>query len=146
MKRLAPAVAAACTVALLSPAPAGAYPRPGSLERVSVTSDGTETDGYAAYPSISDDGRFVVFDSQAAALVPGDSNELNDIFVHDRLTRRTELVSVSSEEKQTEAPAYLARIDPSGRFAIFQSGSTRLAPGANGVGSVFLRDLQAGPT
>jgi Tol biopolymer transport system component len=145
MKRLAPAAASFVFVLSLA-GPAEAYPRPGVLERVSVASDGTETDGYAAYPSISDDGRFVVFDSQASALVPGDTNELNDIFVHDRVTRRTELVSVSSDEQQTESPAYLARIDPSGSFVLFQSGSTKLAPGASGFGSVFLRDLREGTT
>ena len=146
MKRLSPAAAASFLFVLSLAGPAEAYPRPGVLERVSVASDGTETDGYAAYPSISDDGRFVVFDSQASALVPGDTNELNDIFVHDRVTRRTELVSVSSDEVQTESPAYLARIDPSGRFVLFQSGSTKLAPGASGFGSVFLRDLREGTT
>ncbi|MGH2691075.1 MAG: hypothetical protein ACRDHM_01060 [Actinomycetota bacterium] len=149
MSRLTPAAAAAAAtflVVLGLAGPAQAYPRPGTLDRVSVASDGTETDGYAAYPSISDDGRYVVFDSQASGLVPGDANELNDIFLHDRWTHRTELVSVSSDESQSEAPVYLARIDPSGRFVMFQSGSTKLAPGANGVGSVFLRDLEAGTT
>lgn len=146
MNRLTPAAAASLLLVLGLAAPAGAYPRPGVLERVSVASDGSETDGYAAYPSISDDGRYVVFDSQASTLVPGDTNEVNDIFLHDRWTHRTELVSVSSDEEQSESPVYLARIDPSGRFVIFQSGSMKLAPGANGVGSVFLRNLENGTT
>jgi Tol biopolymer transport system component len=53
---------------------------------------------------------------------------------------------VSSDEKQGGSPSYLARVSSTGQYVIFQSGSTNLAPGANGVGSVFLRDLQAGTT
>ena len=55
-------------------------------ERVSVASDGSEGNGDSFDPTISSDGRYVVFTSDASNLVDGDSNEVQDIFIHDRDT------------------------------------------------------------
>ena len=53
--------------------------------RVSVSSDGAQgTFGASSGPSISADGRHVAFDSYAADLVSGDTNEQQDVFAHDR--------------------------------------------------------------
>jgi hypothetical protein len=54
-----------------------------TTERVSVDSNGTEGDGYSYCPSISSNGRYVVFGSDATNLVPGDNNGTWDVFVHD---------------------------------------------------------------
>jgi Tol biopolymer transport system component len=138
-------VAGFCLLLAGAALPAAAYPRPGVIERVSVASDGSESEGYAAFPSISDDGRFVAFDSDAGDLVPGDTNRMNDIFVHDRLTGRTELVSMAEDGREANGPVYLARISSSGRFVMFQSGANNLVPGDSGMASdVFVRDLEAG--
>jgi hypothetical protein len=67
--------------------------------RVSVDSSGGEgNDNSTAFsaPAMSADGRFVVFDTGASNLVVGDSNGCQDIFVHDRVTGTTEMVSVDS--------------------------------------------------
>jgi len=56
----------------------------GALVRVSVDSDGAEGDADSLHPSISSDGRFVVFASDASTLDPNDTNGVRDIFVHDR--------------------------------------------------------------
>ncbi|HEX2214656.1 MAG TPA: Ig-like domain-containing protein, partial [Mycobacterium sp.] len=53
----------------------------GELRRVSVASDGTQADGTQLLLSISDDGRFVAFESPATTLVPGDTNNIYDTFV-----------------------------------------------------------------
>jgi Tol biopolymer transport system component len=50
---------------------------------VSVASDGTQGDYVSGYPAISADGRFVAFESSASNLVPDDTNDAGDIFVHD---------------------------------------------------------------
>jgi Tol biopolymer transport system component len=56
-------------------------------KRVSVASDGAQADGGSWYnPSISADGRYVAFGSVASNLVPGDTNGMQDVFVHDRGT------------------------------------------------------------
>ena len=49
-----------------------------------LTSAGLEADGHSHTPQISADGRFVTFESYATNLVPGDMNNRQDIFVHDR--------------------------------------------------------------
>jgi hypothetical protein len=57
-----------------------------SIERVSLTSDGTEADSGSFAHSISADGRFVTYMSWATNIVPGDTNGRADAFVHDRET------------------------------------------------------------
>ena len=54
----------------------------GTIERVSVSSDGTEGNNGSENPSISADGRFVAFESDATNLVAWDINDVTDIFVH----------------------------------------------------------------
>jgi len=55
-----------------------------TIERVSVADDGTEGDNHSSGASISADGRYVAFESDASNLVPGDANSRQDIFVYDR--------------------------------------------------------------
>ncbi len=56
----------------------------GTTVRVSVDSSGAEGHGESVHPSISSDGRSVVFGGYAPDLVAGDTNGVPDIFVHDR--------------------------------------------------------------
>jgi hypothetical protein len=56
----------------------------GGIERVSVAADGTQADGASFVDSISADGRFVLFSSDANNLVPGDDNGWRDTFLYDR--------------------------------------------------------------
>src|SRR5438477_10465809 len=78
----------------------------GTTERVSVSSTGVQGNADSGLlngmggPSLSADGRYVAFDSQASNLVKGDTNGAIDVFVHDRLTGTTERVSVAGNGKQ----------------------------------------------
>src|SRR5439155_25296092 len=78
----------------------------GTTERVSVSSTGAQANGNSGLlngmggPSISADGRYVAFDSQASNLVKGDTNGAIDVFVRDRLTGTTERVSVARNGAQ----------------------------------------------
>jgi len=56
----------------------------GATTRVSVDSAGVQANGPSQEPSISGDGRYVVFSSTASDLVSGDTNSKQDIFVRDR--------------------------------------------------------------
>ena len=100
------------------------------LERVSVASDGTEGNHASMSSAVSADGRFVVFQSKASNLVPGDVNNRRDTFIHDRVTGTTQLVSVASGGTQANAGhgGYLA-VSADGRFAAFMSDATNLVPG-----------------
>ena len=66
----------------------------GATTRVSVNSFGAEGNGTSTAPVISGDGRYVAFESVATNLVPGDTSGYPDVFVRDRQTSTTELVSV----------------------------------------------------
>lgn len=78
----------------------------GTTTRVSVDRMGYQANSFSASPSISDNGRFVAFSSSASNLVPDDTNETEDIFVHDRQTGQTTRVSVDSlgQEANSHSP------------------------------------------
>jgi Ca2+-binding RTX toxin-like protein len=119
----------------------------GQTERVSVASNGTQgnRDSYAG--SISADGRFVVFVSEAANLVQGDTNGTRDIFVHDRQTGRTERVSVASDGTEGNRGSEAPSISADGRFVVFHSEASNLVPGdRNGCADIFVHDRQTGRT
>jgi Tol biopolymer transport system component len=119
----------------------------GATERVSVSSAGVQgNDRSCWWPSISADGRFVAFGSSASNLAPGDTNGWADVFARDRLTGRTERVSVSSAGEQGDRDSALPSISADGRFVAFVSRAA-LVPGDGHYGyDVFLRDRVRGTT
>jgi Tol biopolymer transport system component len=119
----------------------------GTTTRVSVDSLGAEADGESSDPSISTSGRFVVFGSRATNLVPGDTNDADDVFVHDLRTGATTRVSVGSAGQQADDGSRSPSISGNGRFVAFRSSATNLVPGdTNGVDDVFVHDLRTGTT
>jgi Tol biopolymer transport system component len=130
--------------------------------RISVASNGTQGNNGSAYPSISGDGRFVVFESAATNLVAGDSNRLVDVFIHDRDADgngifdepggiRTTRVSIASDGTQANNTSRSASflgggraVSSDGRFVIFQSLASNLVPGdTNNAFDVFIHDRDA---
>jgi hypothetical protein len=65
-------------------------------QRVSVNSDGISGNHRSIRPSISGDGRYAAFVSEASNLVPGDDNHHWDVFVRDRVAGTTERISVNA--------------------------------------------------
>ncbi len=114
---------------------------------VSVDSNGIQGNGGSFVPSISADGRFVAFYSEATSLVPADTNGQMDIFVHDLQTGQTTRVSVDSNGVQGNGISYLTAISGDGRYVAFLSYANNLVPGdTNGVGDVFVHDSLTGQT
>src|SRR5262249_44714724 len=101
----------------------------GVTEQVSVASDGSQGNADAFGPSISADGRFVAFESDASNLVSGDTNGTLDIYVHDRLTGATERVSVASDDTQGNSVSSSPSISADGRFVAFASVADNLVSG-----------------
>jgi len=114
---------------------------------VSVHSDGTEGDHDSNFPSISADGRYVAFQSQADNLIDGDTNLffLSDILVHDRQTGITSLVSVDWTGAQGDGPSSSPSISADGRYVAFESEADLVA-GDTSFFDIFVRDLQTGAT
>jgi Tol biopolymer transport system component len=120
---------------------------PGNTTRVSVASDGTQANGGSFTPSISADGRYVAFASIAVNLVSGDTNGVQDIFVHDRQTGQTTRVSVASGGAQANGPSFDPSISADGRYVAFASLATNLVSGdTNNEQDIFVHDRQTGQT
>jgi Tol biopolymer transport system component len=109
----------------------------GQTTRVSVASDGTEGIGSATRPAVSADGRYVAFQSTAGNLVGGDSNNQEDIFVHDRQTGHTERVSVATDGSESDRLSWEPSISADGRYVAFFSEATNLVGDHTGGRQIF---------
>jgi tricorn protease-like protein len=115
--------------------------------RVSVSSAGVQGNNQSLSPAISEDGRYVAYQSYAANLVTGDTNNTSDIFVYDRQTAQTTRVSVDSFGVQGNSVSRTPSISASGQFVAFSSNANNLVAGdTNGTYDVFLHDRQTGVT
>ncbi|MBI3928508.1 MAG: VCBS repeat-containing protein [Armatimonadetes bacterium] len=113
-------------------------PVPLDVARLSVDAVGAQANPGSRLPSITDDKRFVVFESDATNLVPGDTNGVADIFLHDRSTGAVTRVSVDSAGAEADGASSHPRISGDGSVVVFQSGATNLVAGdANGKTDIF---------
>ncbi len=111
--------------------------------RVSVDSSGNEGNDFANSPSISRNGEFVAFFSQASNLVPGDTNGIGDIYFHETQTGTTTRVSVGSGGIQANNTSTNPSISGGGRYISFMSFATNLVSGdTNGFVDIFVHDTQ----
>jgi len=129
-------------------APAGCVP---TTTRVSVANDGTLPNNNSRSPSVSADGRYVVFDSSATNLVAGDTrtNGDADVFIRDTCigaasscSPALNRVSVRPDGGQADHEATSPAISADGRFIVFDSAASDLMasePAMTGT-NVFLYD------
>jgi archaellum component FlaF (FlaF/FlaG flagellin family) len=119
----------------------------GTTTMVSVSSTGQQGNRRSRRASISGDGRFVAFRSDATNLVPGDTNGSWDIFVRDRMTHVTTRVSVASDGSEANGTSIRSSISNDGRFVVFSSEASNLVPGdTNGFWDIFVHDRLTGAT
>jgi hypothetical protein len=111
---------------------------------VSVGTNGFAAAGFSTEPSISGDGRFVVFSSFAANLVPDDTNRAQDLFLRDLQAGTNSLVSAGTNGGFGNANSYSPIISSDGKYVLFRSRAQNLAAGSSGSGAenLFLRNLQ----
>ena len=120
--------------------------------RVSISTAGTEGNETVVdntIASISNDGRYVFFQSTATNLVAGDTNALPDVFMRDTQSNTTTRVSVSTAGAEADqgVTSDFVGISDDGRYLIFTSESTNLITGDTaGFADVFLRDTQLNTT
>jgi hypothetical protein len=127
--------------------------------RVSVKLDGTQGNGDSSYPSISADGRYVAFTSRANNLVDNDTNNSQDVFVHDRQTGQTSRISIASNGAQGNWNSDYSSISADGRYVAFSSNASNLVsgdtnnycdwwgdPGNENCWDVFVHDQQTRQT
>lgn len=98
--------------------------------------------------ALSQDGRFLVFESAARGLSANDTNSFFDVYVRDLMTGSNSLVSMSLDglgagNGNSQNPA----MTPDGRWVVFQSAATNLtAEGPLTKINIFLRDQQTTTT
>lgn len=105
----------------------------GKTEVISLSSRGQQANHGSSNPSISANGRYVLFQSPARNLVPidnkrSDENEWNfsDVFLRDRELGKTELISVNLEGKPGNHPSGSPSVSQDGRYVAFTSMATDL--------------------
>ena len=94
--------------------------------RVSMDSNGNEGNNDSSIPSISADGRYVAFFSNASNLVPNDTNGVEDVFVRDSQTGMTTRVSVDSNGNQGNGLSQYPVISEYGTYIAFRSNASNL--------------------
>jgi uncharacterized repeat protein (TIGR02543 family) len=109
-------------------------------EIVSVDPNGNPCQGYPFYQSLSTDGRYVSFESNDAALVPGDVNHATDVFLRDRQTQQTERLSLNTAGIQGNADSALPSVSPDASYVFFWSEASNLVPAdPNNINNLYVR-------
>jgi Tol biopolymer transport system component len=116
--------------------------RTGVTRRVSV-GRGHEGNGGSSGASLSADGRYIAFASEATNLVARDTNGVSDAFVRDQKRHRTERISLDSKGHQRQRPSFAG--DPTGmsadgRFVVFRSEASKPASDGSRKLDLFVRD------
>jgi DNA-binding CsgD family transcriptional regulator/dipeptidyl aminopeptidase/acylaminoacyl peptidase len=93
---------------------------------LTVGIDGKPANGYSTAPSISADGRYIAFESDATNLVPKDTNGHRDIFLIDRLTNETRRVSLGMGGAEANGPSFRPSISADGKWVAFDSQASNL--------------------
>ncbi|MHC5113177.1 MAG: M43 family zinc metalloprotease [Planctomycetota bacterium] len=127
--------------------PTSSFPPTPGLARVSVSTGGAEADGYSEDVQISADGRYVLFTSQATNLVDGVTVFPGQLYLHDRETGETTIVSVNSEGEVANSLIESPSMSSDARYIAFSSWSTNLAPEDTlGFTDTFRHDRLTGET
>ncbi len=143
-RRIAPGLVAVSVACCAWPA-SGAVD---DLDLVTLTSAGAPADGTSQAPSISADGRFVAFVSEASNLA-AEATASKNIYVRDLQAQTTTLVSRQSAADGgagADDRSFDAAISADGRYVVFESDADNLSAEDAASGDVFVRDLQAQTT
>lgn len=139
-------VSVAVTACVVAAGGQVAYASPARTRTVWASTGSGDSGTTAGQFAISGNGRYVVFAS-AAALVPGDTNDADDIYLRDRKTGTTTQVSVSSSGAAGDGASDDPTISRDGRYVAFTSYAANLVAGdTDGFSDVFVRDLKTGTT
>lgn len=116
-----------------------------SVTRVSLSSSAGEGNATSSLPSTNDDGRYVIFYSDASNLVAGDTNGASDIFVRDRRLGTTTRVSVDNGGAQANSASYRAANSADGHTVVFDSFA-QLGGDTNSFVDIFVRNWRTDST
>jgi Tol biopolymer transport system component len=112
---------------------------------VSLSTTGTQANSGCWYPDISENGRYVVWESLADNLVTDDNNGSHDIFVRDTLTDTTSRLSVSAAGTEGNGDSYYPAISADGRYVVFDSDADNLVSTPADLGPPGTRHIFRAP-
>jgi trimeric autotransporter adhesin len=116
-----------------------------TLQIAGTHADGHQTDGFGNSPSVSADGRYVVFESNADLLGNGGSGGVSQVYMRDLATNEVSLVSSAANGTPASLGASNGVVAGNGRYVLFVSDSPDLVAGDTNAGQdLFLKDLQTG--
>lgn len=119
------------------------------LQRLLASKGGLTGSGHVPFvvPHFSENGRFIAFYNRADYLVPNDTNGVEDVFLHDRDTGETILVSVASDGSQGNNESNQPSLSADGQTIAFASVASNLVAGDNNqVVDVFVHQRSSGET
>lgn len=121
-----------------------------TTEVVSVNNQGVPVSsnyyGVAAVPSISADGRYVAFFSQGSFAPEYPATGKFEVYVHDRQTGKTELISKSPTGERSNAWSRFPVLSADGRFVVYYSNASNIVPEAGPGRKLFIHDRATGVT
>jgi hypothetical protein len=106
----------------------------------------SQSDGDSSRPVVSDDGRYVAFQSNASNLIASDTNSATDVFVRDTVEDLVVRVSVGASNSQLPAGSALGGMSGDGRYVVFTTAVDIDADDLNDVDDVYVRDRQTNQT
>lgn len=98
-----------------------------AFTRESLSSTGGVIPGTSYHPSVSEDGRYLGFTSNSSGVVPNDTNTAIDVFLRDRDTGATEIVSKTASGGLGNANSIEPAVSASGRYVAFASVAENMA-------------------
>ncbi len=111
---------------------------------ISRGSNGELADNDSFSPSLSADGRFVAFSSLATNLDAHDTNAAPDVYMHDRVTGRTTLVSAGADGQSGDGPSGQPSVSANGRLVAFTSAAHFAPEDGNEVTDIYVHDMDTG--
>jgi hypothetical protein len=128
----------------------------GVIDLAGVSSAGIQGNDMTSCGTVSSNGRFVAFVSNASNLVPDDQNtcwtmtspgRCPDAFVHDLWTGLTRRISLATDGSEGNSSTGSVALSANAEVAVFNSYASNFASGdTNGMADVFVRDLTDAPT
>lgn len=117
-----------------------------TTERPSVATGNVQANSASVNAAVSPDGRYVAFQSLASNLAPIDNNSTDDVFLHDRVSGTTTLISANASNPNQTANSYSGSpaISTGGLFVAFYSLATDLVSPPALSGCAWVRDVAAG--
>ncbi|AQS67380.1 hypothetical protein B1H29_10980 [Streptomyces pactum] len=119
--------------------------RRGTIERISVRDDGGAYEHSSFAARISPDGRYVTYTAGTGSYADG--TYFSGVYLHDRVKHRTELVSLTDDERAVPQPYGTAQVSRGGRYVAFLAEFRDTGDTGDGVrNGLYLRDRRLGTT